>query len=219
MNYCEKCGVHIATPSEYCPLCGGELAPPVENLQETYPLIGYSRSAVDVIHFAWFAIMAVFVISIIVQLVTAHPVWLLVVTLGSMCAGGALLYSYKVKDNAGFALLKLELIVAAVVVFADHFTGFHRWSVNYVIPFMVMGGALTITLMLIIQPKWFRDYFVYQLTLCALCLLTLLLRVFGVTTVYWPATTAAVCSVAAVATLFVFFGKRSVHELYKRMHF
>ncbi len=108
--------------------------------------------------------------------------------------------------------------ISGLVFFIDYLTGFYRWSLNYIIPFLIIAAALAVTLMIIIRPKRYRENTIYQLVIAVLGVLSVLLWVFGWSMVEWPVVAAAGVSLLCFTTMLVFSYRRTRHELKKRFH-
>jgi len=135
-----------------------------------------------------------------------------------MTVGLGFLYSLKSKESRGFTILKQVVLLSGVSLALDLITGWNGWSLGYVIPFLVIAGSFLITVIIVVRPRWFQDYFMYQISLCALCAMTLTVRLTGLETVGWPASAAFAYALVTILGLFLFFGKRSLLEIRKRFH-
>ncbi len=108
--------------------------------------------------------------------------------------------------------------ISGLVFFIDYLTGFYRWSINYIIPFLIIAAALVVTLMIIIRPKRYRANTIYQLVIAVLGVLSVFLWVFGWSEIEWPVVAAAGISLLCFGTMLVFSYRRIRHELKKRFH-
>ena len=108
--------------------------------------------------------------------------------------------------------------ISGLVFFIDYLIGFHRWSLNYIIPFLIIAAALSTTLMIAIRPSRYRSNTIYQLGIAIIGVFSVLLWVFGWSDVEWPAVTASWVSALCFLTMLVFSSRRTGHELKKRFH-
>lgn len=216
---CQNCQITIDTPVDQCPLCGGGL---LEKGGEemVYPLVDYPHRTVKIIHRLSFLGMLLLLGTIGVDFFIARTsLWQWVAVLGFGYLGVSLLYSRKARQSVGYTLLRTVVVTAGIAVAVDVSTGFHRWSTSYLIPILVIAASFAINLILLMKPKWFRDYFVYQVTLCTLGVLTVLLWLLGLVSTPVPVQVATFYSIFTFLILFLFYGRRSLHEMKKRLHF
>ena len=79
-------------------------------------------------------------------------------------------------------------------------------------------AALALLLMIVIKPRRYRAYTIYQLVIALLGVLSIFLWVFGMSDVEWPVMAAAGVSLLCFLTMLVFSHRRTGHELKKRFH-
>ncbi len=218
MKFCSDCQVTIVNHLDCCPLCGRPLTESQGPCVETFPVVPYSKPAARWMRRLWLTMLVALAGSILLDLSTSHSFWYVVAAVGCMAVGFGFLSSLKSKENRGYTVLKHVVLLSVISVALDFWMSFSGWSVGYVIPFLVIAGSFFITLIIVVRPKWFQDYFMYQVSLCVLCALTLLLRLTGISPVGWTATAAFVYSLVTMLGLFLFFGRRSLHEIHKRLH-
>ena len=120
-------------------------------------------------------------------------------------------------NPASIVLCQL-LGIGALVFFIDYLTGFHLWSVNYVIPFLIIAAALAVTLMIVISPTRYRSNTIYQPVIALFGIFSVLLWAFGWSAVEWPAVAASGVSLLCFSAMLVFSSRRTRHELKKRFH-
>ena len=120
--------------------------------------------------------------------------------------------------NPGSVTLCQLLTVSGFCFIIDYLTGFRRWSVNYVIPGLIMAAAVTIVLCILIRPVKYRAYTLYQLVIAVLGVLDVFLWIAGFSDIEWPVVAAAGVSWLCFAVTIVFSSRSTRSELRKRFH-
>lgn len=224
MNKCWNCGVELIDPSNICPLCKciTENDPEeLRTLEPTYPRhpereMKKIQRALSIYTLA--AIVAE-VILVIVDLHVGDRVGFSIVT-GSLFIYAYITLKFSVQKHIGyqFKILLQTLLGVAVIVLIDEITGFHGWSVNYVLPSaFILIDAAVIVLMIVNSRNW-QSYIPMQLLLIVLCVIPFILRHIGIST------DSLLCLIALCVAVFVFIGsiiiggRRAVDELYRRFH-
>lgn len=223
MNYCKSCKVKIATPAEHCPLCQGPLeqknASPQISVEQTYPHVEYSHFSVGLIQkLSWGLLLVLSALLWLDSLMQLPSVWAATGIAFFCYLAASILYTVKSRQSAGYALLRTVVLICAVAVAVDVATGFSQWSTTYVLPFVMIVASFLITSIILVKPQWFREYFVYQLVLLTLTLLTVLFYSWGLANQDWPGKVAMVYALVMVCQLFSYYGRISLLELRKRLH-
>lgn len=190
-----------------------------DNFSEGYPYIksGFTRGLLlKLITF----IAAVFLgVSLLVDhLVPTGSPWAFITAAAIIYAWVSAINVLRYTPNPASIILCQLFAVSGFVLFIDILTGFYRWSVNYVIPFLIMGAALATSLMIVIKPVKFRACVIYQLVIAVIGLLGVLLWIFGYSDVEWPVVSAACLSILCFVSTVVFSRRRTHNELKKRFH-
>lgn len=219
MRCCENCHINIIDTVQICPLCYREIDDNIGDNYNSYPKVEIQLKKLSRLKIALIASQVILVLAItLAAILKGHAAWFLVTGGGMLYAGFSIAQSMRKKDSLGFLMLKHISLICILGFAIDYFTGFTMWSTNYMIPFVLTIGAFIISVIIMVKPVLFRDYFVYQITLAVFCALSLLLRIFNLSTVRWTATLAAMYSVITVIGLVVFAGRKTKLELKKRLH-
>lgn len=190
-----------------------------DNFSEGYPYIksGFTRSLLlKLITF----IAAVFLgVSLLINhfAPTGSP-WAFITAAAIIYAWISAINVLRYTPNPASIILCQLFSVGGLLFLIDLMTGFHRWSINYVIPFLIMGAALATSLMIMIKPMKFRACVIYQLVIAVIGLSAVLFWVCGYSHVEWPAVSAACFSALCFAATLVFSRRRTHNEFKKRFH-
>lgn len=109
-------------------------------------------------------------------------------------------------------------VLSGLLVLTDVMYGWLRWSVNYVIPLMIMGATLFIFVMFLVTKVDKHNFFGYFFGLALIGLAPLALYFFGVTTVLWPSMSASLLALCAILWVLFFLYKHLKVFVSSRLH-
>ncbi|GHU59777.1 hypothetical protein FACS189444_5690 [Spirochaetia bacterium] len=229
-----------------CPLCQGDLAGTAEPDSDVFPLIPTQPVPFKrLITFIAFGTIAVAVISVAMNIAIPFggrtvPIGELTVPFGPaagnalersggiwwsffVIAGlGSLWLSFLVINNQWWNIPKIifmQLIVISVLVLLwDFFTGFHKWSLNFVIPILFSCSMIALAVFAKVRKLKVEDYIIFLGIISVISIFSLLLIIFHVVTIVYPAVICFALSVISLAFLWLFEGKSLLAELQRRLH-
>ncbi len=219
MRFCAHCGVKLANDTPKCPLCDMHTEKTDDDFSLDYPYIKSRFTRGLLLRLITFLALIFVAASFMVDhLVPTGSPWALITVAAIIYVWISSMNVLRHTPNpASIALCQL-FGIGGLVFFIDFFTGFHRWSVNFVIPFLIIGAAVATTLMIVIRPMRNRAYTIYQLVIAVIGVLSVFLWVFGWSDIEWPVVTASWVSMLCFATMLVFSYRRTRNELKKRFH-
>jgi hypothetical protein len=222
MEKCSNCDVFVSSQHKRCPLCSR----PVENHGDSltaYPdyavLYRRGKGTLAVKIYLFLTISAI-VITVCINLFTLplnpRPWSLLVVS--------ALLYAWLTVRNTILSMMnagaKILVQLAALSLFLlliDLLSGFAKWSVNFVIPFLSLSATLLITLSALCKKALWQDYMGYLLAAFLVSLWPIFLLVLRLSSVLWASCVSAIFSLIAIIGLLIFADRRFKDEIKKRL--
>ncbi len=219
MRFCRHCGVKIQNDLLRCPLCDMETVITDGEFSSDYPYIKSRFGRRLLLKLISFCVIAVIGASLLVDhLVPTDSPWAPITVAALVYVWvSALNVLSKIPNPASIVLC--QLVSAGALCFViDMLTGFHRWSVNFVIPALVAGASIALTVFISVKPAKYRVYTVYQLVIAVLGLLSVLLWVFGYSDIEWPVEAAAFVSILCFLAVTVFSRRKTGTELKKRFH-
>lgn len=219
MRYCSHCGVKLANDIEACPLCDMATEKRGDDFKLDYPYIKsrFTRGLLlKLITFTALVFMAAgFMIDHLIP--TGSP-WALITAAAIVYLWASAINILRFTPNPASIILCQLICVGGLTFAIDFLTGYYRWSVNYVIPFLIIGAAVAMTLMIVIRPMKYRAITIYQLVIAVLGVMSVFLWIFGWSEVEWPVVTAAWIAMLCFVTMLVFSWRRTRNELKKRFH-
>ncbi|MBP3926606.1 MAG: MFS transporter [Clostridium sp.] len=148
-----------------------------------------------------------------------NETWWSFLTIGAI-AYVALIVRYSLMRKASLAgnLLRHSVGIQILLIIFDWLNGFAGWSVNYVIPSLILFDVTAIIFLILVNRMNWQSYFMYQLAVTVLSFIPLLLWAVGLVTRPFMSIIAVIISVAVLAVTML-LGDRSVKtELKRRFH-
>lgn len=220
MKYCERCKVKIAGRGESCPLCGGYLDRIAEDEPDVFPQIPtiYCQYNLFFRLLAWISIIVVTVSLAVNYGVPQTGYWSLVV-LGVVCSFWiSLSISVRKRGNLSHRILNQLLVVSVLVILWDLLTGWHRWSIDYVIPILCVTGMGAMAILGRVMKQYIDDPILYLSIYGGLGMIPLIPLFLGWLNVIYPTLICVVISVISLSGVILFRGKKLRQELNRRMH-
>lgn len=223
---CAECGHELDSRLTRCPLCGVALPHYINGEAHAYPsYVGYAqrrrrqqlRRLV-----AFISVSAIIVVLAINVLYQSHGWWSLIVIT-------VIAYSWLTVSDTVLSLKSLMLrlgvqvyALVAVMVILDWRTGWHGWSVDYVIPavlFLSLVGALVGIGLSRFYGWKTSEIFGFAVAVTVGALIMLGLSFTPLVEVAWPSLTVACVGVVLLTASAVFLHKEFSQYLREQWHF
>lgn len=219
MRFCSHCNVKIENDIDKCPLCDMDTVKTDDDFEVAYPYIKNSITRGAVLKLISFILLAFVVASLLINhLVPTENSWAFITVAAIIYAWISVINVLRSATNPASIVLCQLFCGGGLIFLIDFLSGWNRWSVNYVIPFMIIVAALAITLMIVIGSVKFRAYTIYLLAVVASGLFVVILWLCGCSTVEWPSVTSAFMCGLCFITILVFSWRKTKNELEKRFH-
>ena len=135
MNKCDSCGVSITGVRTYCPLCGKKLSDAAEEDYGVFPRVKVQVSYDLIVKITTFAaIVAILVINIINFSFIPHLRLYVPLSLSVGCAWIIIVVGVRKRKNIPKGIMYETIISVLLCLLWDKVTGWHGWSVDYVLP-------------------------------------------------------------------------------------
>lgn len=218
MKQCKKCSINVRGDVKRCPLCQSVLSG--ESGERMYPHI----STAFEIHklFIKLLILATVVsgaAAVVVNLILPKSgIWSVFVVLGIICFWLIFVTAYKRRDNLPKNIITQVVLISALCIFWDYFTGMHNWSIDYVLPIICGVGmiAMGVLARVIKLPK--GDYITCMVLDIVFGTIPLILFLCGKTTIAIPSLICSGLSVVAFVFIILFEGADIKEEIIRRLH-
>lgn len=220
MNYCQECKINISTKGSNCPVCGKEVKNIDDKFINPYPKIPHPEKKRPILLRATLFTGIIFLFFAIAYsyLPSQELTYLFLASFVLSYIWMTIFNIQKSLKNIGYFILKQIILISAIVIGIDYFTGFTLWSINYFIPIILIVGVSAIASVVVYKPMQFREYFIYQITISIIGALGFLLVIFNLSTVSWPLIFSSFYSTIVMLGMFIFADHKSKLEFKKRFH-
>jgi len=216
--YCKKCNVYINGFKKCCPLCQGKLSG--ESSIDVYPQVQQPRySRHFLIRLVSFIAIAMAVICTFLNIMLPSDIyWCVFAVAGIFCgwvtAIIGIIYRKRLISN-----IMVQLFIVTVMSFIwDYFTGWHKWSMDFVIPCSCFASTVAICVISKVKNIPRNEYIVYLIINGIYGLVPLIFIVKGWLNVIYPSGICTALSIILVSAIFLFDGRNVSSEISKKMH-
>lgn len=210
----------IENDLERCPLCGSITNKTGSDFNNDYPIVKNNFFNDILTRSLLFLAIALSAVAVLINSYMAVKIpWSIIAIVGAFYLLFSVKFFLNKLKNYGFFILAQVTLVSLVVFAIDYAIGYIGWSVDYVIPFLIISGGLVISVICIIKPLKYKEYLVYLLVLAFMGLLPLILILTGISKVQWGNRACVLYSILTVVALMLFTRRRLKSELRRRLHF
>jgi len=221
MKHCPKCDLQINGNFTQCPLCKNLLTSTAKNKSgDIFPYVPIETRKLDVVIKLLLACsIFVVILSVLINLVITHEgAWCLTVLAGVVCMWAVMLVAYYARNNIVKGLIELITVCSIMSVAWDLFTGWHRWSINFVMPISFISVMTAVAIIHKVPRFYTKTHIFYTILLVFYCLIPIIFISTNLTTVMLPSLICIIGSTAWLSLLLAFDGKNMLHELQRRFH-
>lgn len=217
MNNCPKCGINLKTRTNRCPLCHNKIE--INNDYSIYPKIRPRyRFPILLKRILLLTSLCGIIFSLIINyLISKKLSWSIFVILG--IASFLITFSLGMKKRHSFTKLLFAEVISIITLSItwDYFTGFHKWSLIYVLPLICISYTLTF-LIFRIFTNINKDFVIYTYLNSLIGLIPLYFIIKRNINPLWPSYVSAFTSIFALLFLLVFNHHTIENELERRLH-
>ena len=225
MRTCPECKILVGGSDTRCPLCGAPLtgADDGTGAESMYPKFDPAAKRRDSFPFlakifAFISILGVSICVLINLLVSGRMTWALFVVGGVAAVWLTVGLHLMARINLNFQLLIDLCAVSLYLVLIDRLTGWHRWSIDYVIPILYIGIMITTVILAIVFRVFWREYILSLFAVCVLGLGPLLIFLNGSSPIRYLCLAAALLAGALLVGILFFAGGKFSSEWKRRMN-
>ncbi|WP_017549262.1 DUF6320 domain-containing protein [Salinicoccus carnicancri] len=221
MKQCEEC--RIWTSHAACPLCLGSMEGLSDGTgEERYPSYAdrkFSRRRTPRITMLA-GITAVLICLLINIVIMPQFLWIFHVAGAVMYMLVSFNHTILSKSHLGSKIVMQVMSLTILLLLIDSQSGaeFLSWSVNYVVPFLIISGMVMITSIVFFRRIKWSSYFSFMIMMLILGFLPAALYAAGVTTVIWPSALAAAYAVSVIIIMMIFAQQAVLTQLGRRFH-
>ncbi|KKK35899.1 hypothetical protein WN59_03585 [Salinicoccus sediminis] len=221
MKQCEEC--RIWTSHAACPLCLGSMEGLSDGTEEKkYPSYmdrKFSRRRTP--KMTMLAGITVILICLLINIVIMPQfLWIFHVAGAVMYMLVSFNHTILSKSHLGSKIVMQVMSLTILLLMIDSQSGaeFLSWSVNYVVPFLIISGMVMITSIVFFRRIKWSSYFSFMIMMLILGFLPAALFAAGITTVIWPSAVAAAYAVSVIIIMMLFAQQALLTQLGRRFH-
>ncbi|EKV57342.1 DUF6320 domain-containing protein [Brachyspira hampsonii] len=222
MSYCNNCRLKIKTNRNICPLCLKELNNNNDNMMineeyHSYEWFYKMQKKINSKKIVLLSSLTMIIVLIIVNISTNSKYnWAVISIISILCA-----YFTFICFTANTLYLRQKLIIEffiliPLVIVVDIFSGFHKWSFNYVIPFLALGLNIAMFLIAIIDRKYFNEYVSYIVSSSFISIMIIILPLFHF--VLWSSLSALGGGIIIILAMLILFRIDFISSIIKIFH-
>ncbi|WP_166626230.1 DUF6320 domain-containing protein [Jeotgalicoccus sp. S0W5] len=220
MNRCSEC--EINTKQRACPLCHQLLSTTdLPKEERAYPAYDQKRFKVKdrLAKFAVFGGILASIICLLVNIIVMPRfLWVFYVAVAVFYLLVSLNHTILSPSHLGGKIIAQVVSLTILLLVIDAMTGSLQWSVDYVMPLIILAGIVLICMLIIkVRMKW-TGYISFLLMMIGLGYLPLILYFTGVSHVLWPAVSAASLGTVSFILMLLIANESFMTQLMRRFH-
>jgi hypothetical protein len=222
MKYCNRCKVIIENDLSNCPLCEQRTLKRNEIAEKDFPIQkavseDTTRKIMRILLFIFIVVIGSnLVLNVAFDFTFIWAPYTIVILFYAFLLLRAAFKSYK---NIGTIVVINVYMLSIIGFILDIILGFSRWSINYLIPILILAGIIALVIFICINKTNFLVYFIYMLIIALFGLTLLILLWADIVTVEKPSIITAFISFIVIIGMFMFGDKKAKNEFDKRFHF
>lgn len=223
MNICRQCGILLEENVSKCPLCNRAVEGEHDSDNRWYPIytahINQASRKMCSRVFLFILITAISICALINLLTGITNPWFLYVTCPILYLILLIYNTILSKIHAGAKILFQIFGISAMLFMLDFVSGYSRWSVNIVIPFLFILGTFMTTLIILKKKMLWSEYVGYEIVMILIGFIPVLLYATRVSSVLWAGATSALYSFLTMVGMLIFSNKKFKNEVKSRFYF
>lgn len=224
MQVCNNCKIKITSKTDRCPLChkkiktskNKEAFPKFESKINRYNEAKKIISTVSIIVIVTSVLLNIFVIR--------ENYWSVALSACVLYFWGLGLLTFNRKVHLGLKLMSHAITIPLVLIVMNMFATSTKvinnitWALSYTTPFIILCFIFVINFIMIQRRQILKDFLLYQLALCIMGFIPLIILSFGVAKPLYPSIITAICSYTTIIYLTAISWKRIKEEIKKKFH-
>lgn len=220
MKHCKHCDVDIVGDRKKCPLCHTALPDNEPMSEEVYPMIPTVYHQFHIL----FKILLFVSVLIAIAVITINLIfeksglWSIFVVGGVLCVWLSLGLAIRKRRNIPKSILYQVFLISVICVLWDFFTGWNRWSIDYVVPILCASGMISLLLLSWILKWGIENIIVYFCIDIFFGIVPIVFYLTGQLRVVVPSILCVAGSLVSIAALIIFKGESIWAELRRRFY-
>ena len=222
MKYCVRCKVIIENKAEHCPLCHKNVIKKGKPPEWDFPYQKNIKNNLNkyIIRVLAFLYIALIGLNVVLNLAFSHKkIWApfsIIILLYIYLIVKTAIISYR---NIGTIVVLNVYMLSLVGFILDLILGYSGWSIDYLMPILILAGIISLIVLTFIKPFFFENYFIYMLTITFFGIIQLVFLLTGLVNYKVISVITFFVSLLTVIGMFVFGDKKAINEFIKRFHY
>lgn len=219
MPHCNNCKLEIKTNKNICPLCFKELnnnddKKIIHEEYHSYEWFYKLQKKINAKKIVLLSSLAVIIALIIVNISTHSKYnWAVISVISILSA-----YFTYLCFTADTLYLRQKLLIeffvlTPLIIIIDIFTGFHKWSFNYAVPFLALGLDIGMFIIAVIDRKYFNEYVSYIISASFISMLMIILPLFNF--ILWSSLSALGGGIIIILAMLILFNNDFISSMIK----
>lgn len=218
MKHCNKCNVDLDIISTKCPLCNSEIDNE-KDVISSYPIINLPVSKTLFRKMIFFLACVISVgVLILNYALTPKIKWSLFVIVQVFASFYIFYNILSGRKRVIKLLLILNIFVSALSIFWDIYTGFHGWSVNYVLPSLCISYGIFMLILRLVRYYAFKENSSYIYLNICLEFLPFILVYFELAKINILIYLSMIFGIINLLMLLAFDGSNFKDDIVKKLH-
>ena len=221
MKRCERCHVLVSGNPRSCPLCQGDLIGDEEPGRESFPpLAAKPHPQKGLLQLIGLVTAAAAAVCIAVNLSLPDGGWWSIFVVAGILSFWLTFWAVvKKRGNIPKAILwQVALISALALVWNWWTAGRLNWSVDFVIPLLLIGAMIAMAVIAKCMRLRIQDYILYLLLDALFGLIPLILLLCDCLRIVYPSAACVAVSIISLAALCLYEGQALKNEILRRLH-
>lgn len=214
---CKKCNVEILSNHTYCPLCqnpikgiGKEIFPYVPTIQKRYHLF---------FKILLLCSISISLLSIFLDIIIPTKIhFSIYIVAGLLCLNIILKISLTKRENIPRSILRQVVVISILTWLWDYFTGWHGFSISYVIPILCMVGSLDMIILAKVMKLYMDEQLIYFIDIVILGLVPSIFLLLNLVNPRLPSLICIFLNILAFFIILIFRWDKVIEELKRRLH-
>ncbi len=218
MNKCPKCDIVLKTNNNICPLCHNKIE--LKEKDSIYPEIKTTYRHYNLlIKISLLITLCGIIFSLLINYWVSNEIsWSIFVVLGILSFW--LTFSTGINRKHGFMRILFAEILSIMIlsIIWDLLTGFHKWSLMFVLPLLCIAYTITFLIIRIFTRHTRKEYILYTYLNSLIGLIPLYFILENKLSILWPSYISVSTSIFALIFLFIFNHHTLETEIERRLH-
>lgn len=216
---CRNCNVEVNYRTQNCPLCGKYLG--LNEEEVAYPSINKNSASASTkpIKVSIFILLVITIILLMINLLTSQKYfWSFVVIFAVWNTFFILIKPFIKKKITAMMVVEDNILICIFLVVVDSTFKQNGWAMSYVVPFVIWGSSLIVTMIVICIKMTWKEFYLFEVSIAILCFIPIIVGLLF-NYVLWPSIVSAVYGAITLIAMIIFGDKKFKYETKKRMHF